>query len=126
VLLDLVGDKSMQLRREAFSAQEPHRALQDDLWAWGARLGASAFLDEPGPAIDDDHLAFQHRGVPSVDVIDLRDRPSNVFPDSHHTTHDDLSNLSPDSLAQVGRVSLAALLAWDAQAAASPGPSGLK
>lgn len=114
VLLDLVGDPAMQLRREGVSAQPPNLDVQSALWGWGHALGSPQFLDAVGPPIDDDHLSFIKRGIPSVDVIDLRDRPGDaVFPDSHHTTFDDLAHVSPASLQAVGQATLAAVLAWD-------------
>lgn len=122
VLVDMPGDPALELRRERASAQAPHRALQDDLWAWAARLGHAQFRNETGPAILDDHTAFQRRGIRSVDVIHL-DGGADPFPDSHHTTFDDLEHVSPASLEAVGETLLAAVLAWDrdeGQAAENP------
>lgn len=122
VLLDMVGDAGLELRREGASAAPPHRALQDGLWSWAARLGHPQFLDASGPRITDDHLPFQQRGIAAVDVIHLDDDGRDVFPGSHHTTFDDLDRLSPASLEAVGETVLAALLDLDARAAARPLP----
>jgi peptidase M28-like protein len=116
VLLDLVGGHDLTIRREARSNQQPNRALLDDVYAWAERLNATQFLDEPGPAIEDDHVPFAMRGIPSIDLIHLDNEGRDVFPDSHHTTYDDLAHVSPRSLEAVGEVVLAALLAWDAEA----------
>jgi len=114
VLLDLVGDVNLTMRREGLSSVSPHRALQDDLWSWAAKLGHEQFVDAPGPTIIDDHQPFQKRHIRAVDVLHL-DFDANVFPDSHHTTFDDLAHLSPGSLDAVGETTLAAVLAWDAR-----------
>lgn len=121
VLVDLVGDTRAEFRREGRSAAAPHRALQDDLWSWAAKLGHAQFIDQVGPPVLDDHVGFQQRGIPSVDIIHLDDG-RDVFPDSHHTTFDDLDHLSPGSLEAAGETVLAAVLAWDAAA----GQDGLK
>ncbi|MCA1813097.1 MAG: M28 family peptidase, partial [Halobacteriales archaeon] len=117
ILLDLVGDPQIRLPREGASALGANRAVQDAVWATGERLGHAAFRDEVGPSVDDDHLPYGRRGIPSVDVIDLRPG-SNIFPPSHHTTFDDLAHTSPASLGVVGQTVLAQLLAWDAEAGA--------
>jgi hypothetical protein len=115
LLLDLVGDPGLRLPREGASALGSNRAVQDAVWSWGQRLGHAQFLDAPGPYIDDDHLPYIQRGIPSVDIIDLRDA-ANVFPPDHHTTFDDLEHVSAPSLQAVGDTVLAALRAWDAEA----------
>lgn len=114
VLVDLVGDPAAEFRREGRSAVAPHRALQDDLWAWAARLGHGQFINATSQPILDDHVAFQQRGIPSVDIIHLDDDGRDVFPDSHHTTFDDLAHVSPATLEAVGETLLAAVLGWDA------------
>jgi hypothetical protein len=82
-------------------------------------LGHRQFLDEPGAGVDDDHVPFQQRGIASVDVIHLCAQACpggrNVFPESHHTAHDDLDHVSAASLEAVGETTLAAILAWDAE-----------
>lgn len=123
VLLDIVGDNHLELRREARSAQAPHRALQDHLWAWAAKLNHTQFLDATGPAILDDHVPFQQRGIAAVDVIHLDDDGRDMFPDTHHTTFDDLAHVSPASLEAVGQTVLAALLAWEAGGPGAGRPS---
>jgi glutaminyl-peptide cyclotransferase len=113
LLLDMVGDQALELRREGHSAQGRNRALQDEVWAWAARLGHGQFRNETSLAITDDHLPFVQRGIPSVDLIHL-DAGQDPFPATHHTTSDDLGHLSPASLEAVGEVVLAQVLAMDA------------
>lgn len=114
VLLDMVGDPALELRREGYSASSPHRALQDELWGWAKGLGHGQFRDEASFRVTDDHVPFQERGIPAVDVIHLDGGP-DFFPDTHHTAMDDLEHVSPASLEAAGETLLAAVLAWDAR-----------
>ena len=73
--------------------------LLDLIYAAAERLGyQSHFYASQGP-IEDDHLPFVKRGVPSADVIDLDYGYNNVF---HHSPQDTLDKLSPKSLEIVG------------------------
>lgn len=98
ILLDMIGDKDLNIRREANSTPW----LTDAIWSAAKRLGhARYFLSETTP-IEDDHLPFLQAGVQAVDIIDL---------DYHawHTADDTLQNVSAQSLQIVGDVVLAAL-----------------
>ena len=98
ILLDMIGDKNLNLRREENST----RWLTDIIWATAHRLGHQRhFLMDITP-IEDDHLEFLRAGVPSVDLIDL-DYPA------WHTAADTLENVSQQSLQVVGDVVVAAL-----------------
>jgi Zn-dependent M28 family amino/carboxypeptidase len=98
VLLDMIGDRSLNLRRDTNSTPW----LTDIVWSTARRLGHAAhFLDEPFP-VEDDHMPFVKAGIPSVDLIDL-DYPE------WHTAGDTLDKVSAGSLQVVGDVVLAAL-----------------
>jgi glutaminyl-peptide cyclotransferase len=98
ILLDMIGDRALNLRRDTNSATW----LTDIVWATAKRLGHGGhFLDEPFP-VEDDHIPFVKAGVPSVDLIDL-DYPA------WHTAGDTLDKVSAGSLQIVGDVVLAAL-----------------
>jgi glutaminyl-peptide cyclotransferase len=98
ILLDMIGDKDLNIRREENSA----RWLTDIIWSTARRLGhARHFLNETTP-IEDDHLHFVQAGVPSVDIIDL-----DYF--AWHTAQDTLENVSVESVKIVGDVVVAAL-----------------
>ena len=98
VLMDLVGDKNLNFRRESNST----RWLTDIVWATAKRLGyADHFWYQEGP-IEDDHIPFLRAGVPAVDLIDL-DYPA------WHTAQDTLDAVSARSLQIVGDVVLASL-----------------
>ena len=67
VLVDMIGDRDLAIKREAAST----RWLKDAIWAAAKRLKHGAvFLDEETP-IEDDHVPFLDAGVPAVDIIDL-------------------------------------------------------
>jgi glutaminyl-peptide cyclotransferase len=99
VLLDMVGDRDLRIRRESKST----RWLTDLVWAAAQRLGhAAVFPNEEAGEIEDDHVPFLAAGVPSVDIIDLE------YPHWHRAT-DNLDNVSERSLKIVGDVVVAAL-----------------
>jgi Zn-dependent M28 family amino/carboxypeptidase len=98
ILLDMIGDRDLNIRRESNSTPW----LTELIWAAARRLGhARHFLSDATP-IEDDHLPFLEAGVAAVDIIDL-DYPA------WHTANDTLDNVSAESLQIVGDVVLAAL-----------------
>ena len=105
VLLDMVGDRDLKIKPERFSVRRAP-AVVDRIWAAAEKIGATAFVREPGPAILDDHVFLLDRGIPCIDVIDF-DYPY------WHTLADTPDKCAPDSLAQVGRAILAALAKAD-------------
>lgn len=97
VLLDLVGDRALRIPREGYS-QRYARPVLDRVFASARAVGATAFVDEPGPPVEDDHIAFLQVGIPVVDLIHA------PFPATWHTTADTPANVSAASLGQVGAV----------------------
>ena len=95
VLLDMIGDRQLVLRRDLRST----RWLVDIIWSTAARLGHDAVFSNEPTEIEDDHIAFLRAGVPAVDVIDLE------YP-QWHTAQDDLEHVSARSLQIVGDVIL--------------------
>ena len=98
ILLDMVGDRQMNIRRESTSTPW----LTDIIWNTARRLGHQASFISESMAVDDDHLHFLKAGIPSVDIIDL-DYPA------WHTAQDTLDAVSARSLQVVGDVVVAAL-----------------
>ena len=96
VLLDMVGDRDLRLPKEGYSVRYAPGVVER-VWAAARRAGATAFLDEVGPPIHDDHVPFLREGVPVVNVI------QTPFPDTWHTTSDTPENVRAESLGQVGR-----------------------
>lgn len=94
ILLDMMGDADLQLKREGSSTPN----LVDVLWHTAAELGyGHLFLDIPGYTLVDDHRPFLQAGIPAVDIIDF-DYPY------WHTLQDTPDKCSPASLEAVGRV----------------------
>jgi hypothetical protein len=92
VLLDFVGEKDLQLPREANS----DRALWRKLRAAAATAGViDRFPNRTTPPVSDDHVPFLRRGIPSIDLIDFE------F-DCWHQTCDDMSQIGEDSLDATG------------------------
>jgi glutaminyl-peptide cyclotransferase len=97
ILVDMIGDRDLRIKREANST----RWLTDAIWSAAKQLKRSSFVDEETP-IEDDHIEFLDAGVQAVDIIDLE------YP-AWHTKDDTLDKVSADSLQVVGDVLLAAL-----------------
>jgi len=98
ILVDMIGDRDLAIRREAHSAAW----LTDIIWEAAARLGYSRhFLRETIP-VEDDHVPFLRQGVPATLLIDFDFPP-------WHTPDDTLDKISADSLAVVGQVLLESL-----------------
>ncbi len=97
ILLDMVGDKDLQLKRERNSDAE----LTNEIWNIASEMGYGQFMNTSGYSLIDDHIPFINRGITSVDIIDFD------FP-YHHTVNDDLSSISGESLFAVYDV----VLSW--------------
>ncbi len=96
ILVDLVGDTDLILKRESSST----RSLQDAVWEIAADLGLDdIFVDTVGGSILDDHRPFLTEHIPALDIIQHA-----PFPSTWHTLEDIPDNCSPESLDAVGRV----------------------
>ena len=98
VLLDMIGDRELTIRRDANSTPW----LVDTVWAAAAKLGHSVTFSNELTTVEDDHIPFLRAGVPAVDIIDLENP-------TWHTPQDTLEFVSARSLQIVGDVVLAAL-----------------
>ena len=97
ILLDMIGDRDLTIRRESNST----RWLTDIVWATAKKLGHRQFMDEE-TTVEDDHIPFVKAGVPSLDIIDL-DYPQ------WHTPQDTIDAIAARSIQVVGDVVIAAL-----------------
>lgn len=97
ILLDMIGDRSLTIRRESNST----RWLTDIVWGTAKKLGHGAFMDDE-TTVEDDHIPFIRAGVPSLDIIDLDYA-------AWHTAQDTLDAISARSIQVVGEVVVAAL-----------------
>ncbi len=95
ILLDMVGDKDLQIYRERNSNGSAPEIVTK-VWKTAARLGyEKQFIDKPKYAIADDHLPLIERGIPCIDIID--------FDYAYwHTLEDTVDKCSPESLRIVG------------------------
>jgi glutaminyl-peptide cyclotransferase len=97
ILADLVGGKNLQLEREQYSTVE----LVDLIWNTAKRLGYGAIFVAQTMPVDDDHLSFLQRNVPSADIIDLVNSAGYW-----HTPQDTMDKVSAKSMGIVGHVVL--------------------
>jgi glutaminyl-peptide cyclotransferase len=99
LVMDMIGDADLNIDRNSNCTPW----LLDLIYAAAQREGyQSHFYAREGP-IEDDHIPFVTRSVPSADVIDLDYGYNNVF---HHTPQDTMDKLSPKSLEIVGDTTL--------------------
>jgi glutaminyl-peptide cyclotransferase len=99
VLADMIGDKDLDIQRESRSTGW----LVDLVRQAAHKYGYDHYFFQTEEAVDDDHLAFVQRGVPSIDVIDLDYGPNNAY---HHTAQDTMDKISARSLTIDGDVFL--------------------
>lgn len=105
LLADMIGWKQMKIDREGYSTPW----LVADLVQAARETGHANYLSNTGQALIDDHLPFQQRGVPVLDVVDYEyGTPEN--PEAfHHTDQDTLDKLSAQSLQASADIFLALL-----------------
>ena len=102
ILVDMIGDKNLNIRREAQSTGW----LKDILWGTTQSLGYRKEFPNDEMEISDDHVPYLKAGVPSVDLIDFDYPP-------WHTDADTLDKVSAHSLKIVGDVVYFSLPAID-------------
>jgi len=99
ILADMIGDKDLDIQRESRSADWLVALMTQAANKFG--YGHHFFQIEE--TIEDDHLPFVQRGVPSIDVIDLNYGPNNSY---HHTAQDTMDKIGAHSLTIDGDVFL--------------------
>jgi guanyl-specific ribonuclease Sa len=95
MVMDMIADADLNIDRNTNGAPW----LLDLIYAAAEREGYQSHFYARQGAIEDDHIPFFKRGVPTADVIDLDYGYNNVF---HHTPQDTMDKLSPQSLQIVG------------------------
>ncbi len=105
VLVDMIGDKELQIYREVNSMQGAEsQALIADIWSTARQLGVREFIPQTVHEVRDDHLALRNIAkIPTIDIIDF-DYPRPRVASYWHTTKDKPENCSALSLAKVGYV----------------------
>jgi len=97
MLADMIGDKDLDIQRESNST-----AWLVSLVGQAAhKFGYDRYFFQREMAVEDDHLPFVERGVPSIDIIDLDYGPNNSY---HHTAQDTMDKVSAHSLTISGDV----------------------
>jgi hypothetical protein len=100
IVLDMVGGRNLAIKREPNSL---HFApdLVRVVWRVAGSLGIKSFWNQQGREVNDDHLALNKAGIPTIDIIDF----DYQF---WHKVDDLPENCSPQSLADVAHV----ITAW--------------
>ncbi len=110
VLLDMVGDRELQIYPEQNSLKSiATRQLVRDIWSTAQQLGVKEFIDRRGHEIQDDHIKLMEIArIPACDIIDFDyPRPGRKFSKLYwHTEADTPDKCSGESLAKVGWVVL--------------------
>jgi glutaminyl-peptide cyclotransferase len=94
VLADMIGWKQLNIDKESNSTPW----LLDLEAKAGRDTGHSKYLFRESQAVEDDHLPFVQRGVPSLDVIDFQYGTAADPEAFHHTDQDTMDKLSVASL----------------------------
>ena len=100
ILVDMAADRHLNILRESNSTPW----LSELVFRSASTLGYESLFRGGTFPVEDDHMPFLARDIPSVDIIDL-----TPFRSYHHTAQDSIDKCSPESLAVVGRAVLATL-----------------
>ena len=101
LLADMIGDKDLNIDRDNNSTPW----LLDLLKLAAKNTGHSSSIFKHETAVQDDHIPFQKRGVPVLDLVDIdygpptQERPEGSY---HHTALDTIDKVSPRSLQIAG------------------------
>lgn len=98
ILLDMVGDKDLQIYKEGNSVRYAPDVV-NYVWGIARELGIHEFKDEIKYDVYDDHIPLNEVGIRTINIIDF-DYPY------WHTTEDTPDKCSPESLDKVGTVVL--------------------
>jgi Zn-dependent M28 family amino/carboxypeptidase len=99
ILTDMIGDKDLDIQRETNSTPWLIALVAQA----AKKFGYERYFFQKDMAVEDDHLPFVERGVPSIDIIDLDYGPNNSY---HHTAQDTMDKVSGHSLRIDGDVIL--------------------
>jgi len=97
ILADMIGDTDLDILRESQSTDWLVALVRQAV----KKFRYEKYFFQTDGAIEDDHLPFLRRGVPSIDIIDLDYGPNNSY---HHTDKDTMDKISAHSLTIDGDV----------------------
>lgn len=108
ILLDMVGARGARFYWEYHSLRYA-APLVKELWATARELGwSNYFIPQEGTGILDDHVpVIEHRGIPSVDIVNYD--PRGAFGKHWHTHADNLDNIDRETLTAVGETVMTTL-----------------
>jgi hypothetical protein len=106
VLLDMVGDKHLQLYQERHGMSWPDtRPIVEEIWRTARELGVKEFIPRRRYDIRDDHLMLHDiGGIPACDIIDFDYADPASGRSYWHTRGDTPDKCSAASLGKVGYV----------------------
>lgn len=106
ILLDMVGAEGAHFFREG-NSREYAPQIVEKIWNAAEQLGYSyLFVKQDAGAVTDDHVFVNKFGrIPMADIVPT-DPKTNNFGDFHHTTADNMSIISKETLAAVGNTVL--------------------
>ena len=97
----MVGGHNAKFHKEYFSIQNAP-SLVDKVWSVAAQSGyENYFLPEIGGAVTDDHVELLKVGIPAINIIEFH--PTNGFNPTWHTTNDNMTAISKETLKAVGQ-----------------------
>ena len=100
IVADMIGDKDLDIQHDTNSTDWLVALVRQA----AKKFGYEKYFFKMDENIQDDHLPFVHRGVPSIDIIDIDyGPPSNSY---HHTDKDTMDKISAHSLTIDGDVFL--------------------
>jgi Zn-dependent M28 family amino/carboxypeptidase len=100
IVADMIGDKDLDIQRDTNSTGW----LVDLVRQAVKKFGYEKYFFKLKEDIQDDHLPFVQRGVPSIDIIDINyGPPGNSY---HHNAQDTMDKISAHSLKIDGDVFL--------------------
>ena len=105
ILLDMIGDPNAVFPREHYSEQYAMKYV-DRVWRAAEQLGYShRFVSNLTYPITDDHYYVNTIAkIPCLDIIHYQPNSETGFAWWWHTQNDDMSNVSPNTLQEVGKV----------------------
>lgn len=104
ILLDMVGTPRAVFPKEYFSTRYAGRYVEK-IWQTASRIGYGRYFAQTAsnPVTDDHYYVNTIAHIPCVDIIHYDPRSVTGFPPYWHTTHDDMSNVSRETLDAVGK-----------------------
>ncbi len=108
ILLDMVGARDANFLVEGYSEKYAPDVVRK-VWRLADGMGyGSYFVNKRGPAITDDHFFINTlAGIPTIDIINLREDGASSFVDHWHTGDDNMDVIDKRTLRAAGQVVLA-------------------